>query len=197
MNEANSPDPATITRLLRRVESGDRDALECLFRRIYPDLKRLAQYVLSDRIKGKAQVDVTVLVHEACWRLLRRDTLAARDRRHLFQLFCRAISDEWVEQARRDLSQKRGGGRQCQPLDSIANLAARSPIEAREFLALREALTELQQEEPQVAELVALRMYCGAGHEQCAELMDCSVAAVRRDWNYAKAWLHERLSHRT
>lgn len=200
MTCASSPDSmpdmsgfasSSITELLRVVRSGDPQAREELFRRVYPELKRLAGHLLSRRAKGVAPMNATTLVHDACRRLLERHTLDAADRREFFWVFCRAMEDEWTERARADLAIKRGGDRhRVQMTDDPAEFQP----DALQYLDLKQALTELRQHDPGAAEVVNLRFYCAAGLEECAEILGCTLADVRRDWAYAKSWLHSRLA---
>lgn len=184
-------DPGTITTLLGQVRAGQDGALDRLFHLVYPDLKRLAHHVLSHRAQGPNFPSATTLVHDACTRLLDRDALDAQNRRHFFRLFCRAMEDEWVERARHDLAQKR------QPKglrESLTDLEIGIDDADVDFLQLQKALSDLWSQDAEAAEVVALRFYCGTTLEETAEIMGSTVAIVRRNWSYAKAWLHDRLT---
>lgn len=190
MQDHNDELDDTIAVLLREVRDARPGALEDLFNRVYPDLKRLAQHILARRDRGR-RVSATTLVHDACTRLLRADQIRAEDRRQFFGLFCRAMENEWADRARRALAQKRGGGQAHVPLDEAID----DPTDARtDRLDLHDALREFGTHDPEAAEVVRLRYFCGATLEQTAELMNLPVATVRRNWTYAKSWLHERLS---
>lgn len=191
MPEFDEGQAKTITSLIRKVRAGDRAALDKLFKLVYPDLKRLARKILSQRSRGANMPNATTLVHDACHRLIERDALDAESRRHFFRLFCRAMEDEWVERARHDLARKRRAPGVREPLsDVVAEI--RPP--GIEFPELREALQELGRHDAEAAEVVALRFYCGASLKEAATLMGSTLAIVRRNWSYAKAWLHERLT---
>jgi len=42
--------------------------------------------------------------------------------------------------------------------------------------------------------VVELRYFGGLAEAEAAEALDISLATLKRDWTYARAWLFERLS---
>lgn len=181
----------SVTRLLESVKAGEDGALDRLFQHVYPELKRLAGSVISRRAKGPNTPSATTLVHHACVRLLLRDAMDVDSKRRFFGLFCRAMEDEWVERARHDLAKKR---KPIGTREELTDFAAEIRMPTMEFDDLRQALSELAKHDSEAAELVSLRFYCAASLQEAAEITGTSLSTVRRNWNYAKAWLHERLT---
>jgi RNA polymerase sigma factor (TIGR02999 family) len=64
-----------------------------------------------------------------------------------------------------------------------------APGRDREIVALDDALEALAKEDPRKARAVELRFFGGLTIEETAEVMAISVQTVRRDWNFAQAWL--------
>jgi DNA-directed RNA polymerase specialized sigma24 family protein len=64
---------------------------------------------------------------------------------------------------------------------------------ADDLLALDEAITRLQAEEPHLAEIVMLRYYTGLTVEETAAVVGESDRTVYRDWRRARAWLARQL----
>src|SRR5262249_3953835 len=91
-----------------------------------------------------------------------------------------------VENARRKMRHKHGGGRQRVDLPP-EDLAAETAQE--ELLALDEALTKLAAEDAVAAQVVNLRHFAGLGHEDVAATLNISVYQARQKWAYARAWL--------
>lgn len=180
----------TITILLAQARGGDPKASNELFDRAYDELKSIASRVLAGKARCKAGLERTSLVNEAYARLSRSDKVFAENRRHFFFLFSRAMQDVLIEQARANLAIKRGRLVQRVPLDEL-QVDERQPVN---ILDVREALDELQQIDAQCAEIVMLKFFGRCTISEIAELLDCSVANVRRDWEYARAWLHHRLT---
>ena len=59
--------------------------------------------------------------------------------------------------------------------------------------ALDIALGKLAELEPRHARVVELRYFAGLGVEETAEVLGTSPATVKRDWQFAKAWLSKEL----
>jgi RNA polymerase sigma factor (sigma-70 family) len=69
-------------------------------------------------------------------------------------------------------------------------MAAPSSIDA---LALDEALDRLAAIDPQHARIVELRYFAGLTIEETSEALRISPATVKREWTFARAWLHHQL----
>jgi DNA-directed RNA polymerase specialized sigma24 family protein len=60
--------------------------------------------------------------------------------------------------------------------------------------ALDEALTRLEQIDPEQARIVELRFFGGLTVEEAAAALDMSPATLKRRWSLARAWLHRELT---
>ena len=60
--------------------------------------------------------------------------------------------------------------------------------------ALDEALTKLEQLDPEQARIVELRYFMGMGIEETAAALKMSPATLKRRWAMARAWLFRELS---
>jgi RNA polymerase sigma factor (TIGR02999 family) len=178
------------TRIIVAAEQGDRHAADQLLPLVYEELRRLAAQRLSDQRPGQT-LQATALVHEAYLRLAGKQ-LTFDGPRHFLFAAARAMHDILVEHARRKASLKEGGGRARLDLDSL-ELAHESP--STEILALADAMAELAAVHPRKHQVASLRFFAGCTTEQAAAALDLSPATVAREWRYARAWLHERLSN--
>ena len=96
-----------------------------------------------------------------------------------------------VDAARARGSHKRGGAALKVNIDDTAVV---SPEPDRIMVALNEALQAFSQIAPRQAKVVELRYFGGLSEEQIAEVMKVSPRTVRRDWEFARAWLTRELS---
>ncbi len=97
-----------------------------------------------------------------------------------------------VDRARRRLSGKGGGRTEHIDIDEI-EIAA--PVgNEEEVLAVNEALDQLAAVHPQLAELVKLRYFVGLTFDEVADLMGTSTTSAKRDWEFARGWLHRRIT---
>ena len=64
------------------------------------------------------------------------------------------------------------------------------------FRSLDDALASLAKLAPRQARVVELRYFGGLSDEEAAEALNTSPRTVRRDWQFAKAWLQRDLTSR-
>ena len=95
-----------------------------------------------------------------------------------------------IDHARGKGRAKRGGGAR-RVLSDVAELAQEQ--DSDQILALEEALCRLEQEEPQAALVLKLRFYAGMSVPETAEATGLSERTVKREWQYARAWLFRAL----
>ncbi len=181
--------PGDITLLLRRMDAGDAAAQEVLYVTIQGQLRELA----NDFVRGQpaeATLGTTALVNEAYLRLAGGPEGEWKDRRHFFAVAAMAMRSVLVDHARRKRAAKRGGDMERVPLDGLA-----APFEERagDLLDLDEALDELAALHARVAKVVELRFFGGLTCAEAGKVLGVSTATVEREWEFARAWLRERL----
>jgi RNA polymerase sigma factor (TIGR02999 family) len=180
-----------VTRILSAIEQGDPKAAEQLLPLVYDELRKLAAQRLARESPGQT-LQATALVHEAYLRLIGEDSRAGwNSSGHFFGAAAEAMRRILVESAGRKGRVRHGGGRRRLSLDRL-DLAGDEASQT--IMDLDEALGQLADEQPSVAELVKLRYFAGLTAEQAAEALGISVRTANRDWAYAKAWLFQRLS---
>ena len=183
-----------VTCLLSAIEQGDPQAAARLWPLVYDELRRLAAHKLAQERPGQT-LQATALVHEAYLRLVGGDTAPRwNGRGHFFAAAAEAMRRLLIDQARRKNSAKRGGGRPRVPLDDVASLLAAPDDTPRDdLLALDEALTQLEAEDPVKARLVKLRYFAGVFLEDAAGMLGVSPGTAKRYWVYARSWLYGQL----
>lgn len=179
-----------ITVLLGRARDGDSTALERLLPRVYHELRTLAHRYLLRESAGHT-LSTTALVHEAYLRLSAGGSNDWRDRAHFFGYAATIMRNILVDYARKRGAVKRGGDKIPVDWDSVE---ASVEAVASDMLALDEALTRLERAEPSLARVVELRFFAGLSLEETAEVVGRSPRSVDRDWNKARAFLHQAMS---
>lgn len=175
-----------VTELLLAHRRGERNADALLYERIYAELHRLAHKSRAGH--ARPQADTTSLVHETYLRLAAGGVDRAGDRRHLYALAARAMRQILVDRARSHLAQKRGGGADVPLDDSFA-----SPARPEHYLAVNQALDQLDGLGERLRSVVELHFFVGLGIEEIASLLDISPRSARRDWQVARAFLARSL----
>ena len=183
VDETHRPSPAS--------EQGDPHAAARLLPLVYEELRRLAACRLAREPSGQT-LQPTALVHEAYLRLVgSRGDDGWDGRGHFFAAAAEAMRRILIENARRKGRKKHGGDLARVDL-AEADLACRMPAE--ELIALDEAMTRLDAEDPLKARLVRLRFFAGLSLEEAARVLGVSTVTAKRYWRYARAWLHREVS---
>ncbi|MCB9880786.1 MAG: sigma-70 family RNA polymerase sigma factor [Planctomycetes bacterium] len=186
------PDPThgDLTAIVRAASSGDAAAEDALFRIVYDDLRHMARRRLA-RLSPGQTLQATALVNEA-WLKISNGTKDWDGHAKFFGVVSRAMRNILVDDARRKSSVKHGGGVARLSLEGLAE--ASDELSSLEFLALHEALEQLEVEDARVAQVVMLRYFSGLGNEEIARMLDVSERTVERDWRFARSWLQDRMS---
>ncbi|MFL5620572.1 MAG: ECF-type sigma factor [Gemmatimonadaceae bacterium] len=177
--------------LIRRAEHDDREAADKLFALLYRELHRLAEHHLR-RGGPSLSLGTTTLLHEAYLDIARRENVVFADRPRFLAYASRAMRGLVIDYSRSRRAQKRG--RQFEITLVGDEPPSRQAIErAAELERLGDALDELTEIEPALAELVDLHFFCGFAFGEIAELRQVAERTVYRDWRKARLLLHHAL----
>lgn len=160
-----------------------------LFPLLYKELHRLAQHQLR-RNPGAGTLGATTLLHEAYLDLSARTTPFV-DRPRFFAYAARAMRGLIIDYVRQRRAIKRGGEFQITSLDTEA---AGADAAVEDLGPLGDALLELSEIEPDLAQLVDLKFFCGFSFEEIAAMRGVSRRTVHRDWDRARIFLRGALS---
>jgi RNA polymerase sigma factor (TIGR02999 family) len=190
---AMPPDPGPtaepLTVLLNRMRRGDRTAGEKAVDLVYTELHRIAAGQMRRERPGHP-LQTTALVNEAYLKLIGGGALEIHDRGHFFAVASQQMRRILVDYARAGNAQRRGGGAQQVDLDLVRLGAEPRGID---ILELDEALQELERLEPRAGQVVELRYFGGYTDKEVVEALGVPLATVRRDWEFARTWLFDRM----
>ena len=183
-------DPAAteVTGLLHAWRAGDPQAGEKLFARIYDELKRIAAAQLRGERPGHT-LQPTAIVNEAFLRLMRQQGIDWRDRAHFFGLASTMMRRVLVDHARARNRLKRRSDE-----TPTAFLATSGDTPQAELIDLDRALVRFAERYPRQTQMVEMRYFAGLEIEEIAACLDLSPATVKRDWQFARAWLVAELA---
>ena len=179
-----------VTRILSAIDQGDPEAAEQLLPLVYEELRRLAAQKLSQEKPGQT-LQATDLVHEAYLRLV--DVDQARQwngRGHFFGAAAEAMRRILVENARRKLAEKHGGGHHRRELVETELLADRDRVD---LLVLSDAIDALISEDSTAGNLAKLRFFAGLSVDEAGAALGLAHTTAYRQWTYARAWLQAKL----
>jgi RNA polymerase sigma factor (TIGR02999 family) len=155
---------------------------------VYRQLHRMAAKILRGERPG-VTFQTTALVNEALVHLFEGKPLRAADQRHFLNIAAQQMRRILIDRARARYAIKRDGVKVS--LEDAGNISLERPDE---LVALDDALNELGEADAAAAKVVELKYFGGYTDEETAEILEVNVAKVRRDWAYARAWLHDRLT---
>jgi RNA polymerase sigma factor (TIGR02999 family) len=170
---------------------------------VYGHLRTVAAAQMSHE-RDDHTLQPTALVHEALLKVLGGAPIAWQSREHFFNTMARAMRLILIDHARAMVAGSatriasgddplRGGPRRPHALpEAITDPAFHRDPER--IAALDEAIAALEQVDQRAARVVIWRFYNGLALEQIAVALDTSLATVKRDWLFARAWLMDRVT---
>lgn len=179
-----------ITALLSASASGDSRANEMLYTALYQELRRLARQQMRQE-RGGHTLQPTALVNEAFLRLT-DGKRSWENRRHFFVSAAQAMRRVLIDHARAKRAGKRGSGEA-----SLTLLESDAPVDGIDvnILDLERAISALERINERLARVVEMRYFAGFSIEETADVLGASIATVKRDWSYARAWLIDYMGH--
>jgi RNA polymerase sigma factor (TIGR02999 family) len=180
-------DPEEITLLLRHWRDGDSEAESRLFTLLYPQLKKIAQRYLY-RERRNHTLQRTELVAEIFPGLRRSRGTDWQHRGHFLAIASRMMRHYLIDYARRRPKIE------LLPIEGLPEsfIAGRKRVEI--IVAIDALVDELEQLQPEVAQVLVHRWYLGLTTEETAESLCLNERKVERHFHEAKKWLYERLS---
>jgi RNA polymerase sigma factor (TIGR02999 family) len=180
---------STISSLIGAAETGDSAAADALFTTLYSELHRLAKRELARR-GSPASLSVTTLLHEAYLDIAAREGNRFPDRPRFMGYAARVMRGLIIDHARSRNAIKRGGEFE---ITSLETDIVENSVDAKELSSISDALDQLAKVEPELAELVDLKFFCGFTFAEIAALRNLSERTVQRSWEKARIYLHRSI----
>ncbi|MEP3480193.1 MAG: sigma-70 family RNA polymerase sigma factor [Fuerstiella sp.] len=178
-----------VTRILLNADS-DAELSDELLPLVYDELRRLASAQMAKESPGQT-LQPTALVHEAYVRLLGNTEVRWDGRGHFFAAAARSMRQILINRANKKQTEKHGGQFVRRDIDDA--FLADEPAPER-MLALDTALQKLEAIDPRKGRIVMLRYFAGLSIEETAKSIGTSVATVKREWKFARTWLHREMT---
>jgi RNA polymerase sigma factor (TIGR02999 family) len=177
------------TVLLRAWQAGDQGALNELMPLVHDELRRIARACMNGERRGHT-LQATALVNEAYLRLVDLTRVDWQNRTHFLAMAARIMRRVLVDLARARQAGKRGGDAVRITFDE-ALVPSDSSVDV---MALDDALCELAVLDERKCQVVELRFFGGLSVEETATALQVSTKTVARDWEFARAWLHQQMA---
>ena len=170
------------------AERGGRTTADALFNTLYSELHRMARRELARR--GAVAGGVTTLLHEAYLTISSREGVVFPDRARFMAYAARVMRGLIIDDVRRRRSQKRGGLFEITALDTDH---AENVADAQELVRIGDALEELGKVDPDLAQIIDLKFFCGFSFAEIAAMRGVSERTVQRSWEKGRIFLHRAM----
>jgi RNA polymerase sigma factor (TIGR02999 family) len=176
-------DPS-ITGLLHLMSEGNRDGLDQLFVVLHTTLYRMCERRLG-KLPARDSFTPTALLHELYLDLVER--YPEMDNRHQFFAYAyKAIRSVAVDHIRREKAKIRGGHLQQVALEGVD---APDEREGTEIVEVFEVLARVEAQDPELAEIIRLKVFDARSERETAELLGISRRQLRNQWEIARRLL--------
>ena len=177
-----------LTLMLAAAAEGDIVARDQFVEATYQYLHHLASRILGSEAPSPT-LQPTVLVNEALLRLFSGRPLQAESRKHFLNIAAQQMRRVLIDRARAHHSHKRKGA-----VIALEDAPQVSLERSAELVALDDALNLLAELDSNAADVVEKKYFGGYTDEETAAILNTNVGRVRRDWTYARAWLHDYMT---
>ncbi len=188
----NGTDPSDVTQWLQQLGDANPKASSQLFELLYDDLRRMARNHLRKENPGHT-LSATSLAHEAWFRMAEQTRTQWKNRSHYLAVASTMMRRILVNHELARRADKRDAELVPVTMSGLEQIGA--PPD-RDLVAVHEALLAFEAVDKRAAKVVELRFFGGLENEEVAEVLDISLATVKRDWAVARAWLHRELAVR-
>lgn len=191
------PNPRQITQLLKESGEGSAEARNQLLKLVYEELQTIARAQMRGE-RFDHTLNATALVNEAYLKLFRHSdaTEPWSGRSGFYAAAAKAMRRILIDHARAKATKRRGGGpRERRDRVSLDVLTAARDLNPEEFLSLDDAICRLEEVDTRAAAVVRLRFYSGLQQDAVGVVLGVSERTVKRDWEFARAWLADQLHY--
>jgi RNA polymerase sigma factor (TIGR02999 family) len=170
--------------------TGDQGVVpDALFATLYAELHRLARREVNRRGRVGG-FGVTTLLHEAYLSMSGKEGTVFVDHARFMAYAARVMRGLIIDDLRRRRSEKRGG---LFEITSLNTEHADSVMNPRSLMLISDALDELAEVEPNLAEIIDLKFFCGFSFGEIAAMRGVSERTIQRNWEKGRLYLHQAI----
>jgi len=183
------PEAQDVTVWLSELGTRSSEAGNELFTLLYDELHRIALTHMHRETVGHT-LSATGLAHEAWFRMAEQTRTRWTSRGHFLAVSSTMMRRILVNHATAKRANKRDAA--LVSLDLTEAMQIGADVSA-DVVAVHDALTAFEAVDLRAAKVVELKFFGGLENEEVAEVLNLSLATVKRDWALARAWLHREL----
>src|SRR4030095_802585 len=168
----------------------ERVVADALFGTLYAELHRLARREVN-RQGPVGRLGATTLLHEAYLSMSGREGTMFIDHARFMAYAARVMRGLIIDDVRRRRSEKRGGRLD---ITSLRMDHSESVITPYSLVLISDALDELAEVEPALAEIIDLKFFCGFSFGEIAAMRGVSERTIQRNWEKGRLYLHHAIA---
>lgn len=179
----------SVTELLQQAGDPQGDAMQELYARLYPEIRKIAGARLRE-VGGVTDLNTTSLVHEGFLKLAEREGIKTEQRGQFFAYVGCTLRSVVLDHLRARSANKRQG------LMVTLSHAEETPDGGGmnvDLLAFEEAMTHIKTVDEPLAALVEMHFFAGMSVPELASLRGVSTRTIERDLKKARILLTELL----
>jgi RNA polymerase sigma factor (TIGR02999 family) len=178
------PEEGKITHCLHEWQSGSHKAETALYELVFPNLCRLARYILKAE-HSRHDLEPRDLVNQVYLRLTAAKKVDWQNRRHFFAVAGRAMRRHVIDCARRRHKVE------SVALESVAHLLTHDSADLDMLIHVRNLLDQLERINPNWRMIVELKYYLGFTDTEAAQRMGIKLRTMQRMLTDVKQCLYE------
>jgi RNA polymerase sigma factor (TIGR02999 family) len=179
----------SITSPVSAIECAEIEENDVLFSTLYTELHLLAKRQLA-RNWQRAGLSVTTLLHETYLDMAAGDGPVFPDRARFLGYAARVMRGLIIDHARKHRALKNGGEFKITELQP--DLIGKA-VDAAELLAINDVLEQMAKVEPDLAQVVDLKFFCGFSFSEIAAMQMLSERTVQRRWEKARIYIRHSM----
>lgn len=179
----------SITYPVSATEGAEMEETDVLFSTLYAELHLLAKRQLA-RSWQPAGLSVTTLLHETYLDMAASDGSVFPDRARFMGYAARVMRGLIIDHARKHSALKHGGEFKITSLQP--DLIGKA-VDVGELLAINDVLEEMAKVEPDLAQVVDLKFFCGFSFGEIAAMQMLSERTVQRRWEKARIYIRHSM----
>lgn len=130
------------------------------------------------------------MVNEAYLRLLGQSDIDWKNASHFRAIASNLMRRILIDHARAKAAGKRGGNYQRVCLNVASLTGGEDPVE---LMVVNDLLEKLDELNPRHAKIAEYRIFADLTLSEIADTLSVSLATVKKDWRFAKAWLSSQM----
>jgi RNA polymerase sigma factor (TIGR02999 family) len=179
----------SITYPVSATERAEIEETDVLFSALYAELHLLATRQLA-RNWPPASLSVTTLLHETYLDMAACDGPSFPDRARFMGYAARVMRGLIIDHARKHRALKYGGEFK---ITSLQPDLMGKPVDAKELLVINDVLEQMAKVEPDLAQVVDLKFFCGFSFSEIAAMQMVSERTVQRKWEKARIYIRHSM----